>query len=186
MRAHELLLGSGTSWYQWRADIKGFSAEVSSDQILLQWTSQVLCGEYVGEWWSGSGEKRYREIRGLVQGHKHASSRAHLPWYQPRAVSSGGATFENSEAWALCSEEERKQGKGWFLKAESSPFLTVQTLSHTGNALNIRLRGTHGTPPEWRNSLLPPELLPSYSPDQDLQNKDPGRWSPSHGPQILL
>lgn len=106
------------------------------------------------------GKKRYSEIGWLVQGHKHTSSRAHLPWYQPRTVSSDGATFENSEAWALCSEEERKQGKGWFLKAESSPFLTVQILSHSGDGLNIHLRDTHGTPPKWMNSLLPPEVLP--------------------------
>ena len=35
MSAHELLLGSGTSWYQQWTDIMGLSAEVSSDQILL-------------------------------------------------------------------------------------------------------------------------------------------------------
>ena len=35
MRAHELLLGSGTSRYQRWTVIMGLTAEVSSDQILL-------------------------------------------------------------------------------------------------------------------------------------------------------
>ena len=101
----------------------------------------MLCGECVGEWWSGSGKNKVQ--RNWMTWPRTQTYQQQSP---PSLISTQSCFPRRCRFWEFWSPGYqlgggKKVGKGWFLKAESNPFLAVQILSRGDNGAQSWMKG---------------------------------------------